>query len=467
MAVVSNKMKLRITKGKPEEFITAEQYLADAEAESGLNISVVRKLFGAVKAGEEIDIDEQFESPKARKRATALIEKIEGDLDIHNKNKEKWEKMEEERKENEKRERERKKEEEGKDKERLSQSFSLKVSSPALLKTREEIVEQAEEAALDFLGKKLTIVDDELIVKKGENLTDDEIAAAFANLVSINKASEKIESITSKREAQLAVIAEAQMGERWINLFSSSPKDVRRIKNNMRTIKYVNQIGDDAKYLLKNLPISSLGHALTFRVATKETEGSKEAAEEKNLEARKEIVRRLKALFEKAEESGNKVSQIQIQNLLAEYKKEVGIQNAKIRYKFFYLVPDGDEVRFVGTTKFDERLSQASSATIDTNGYVFVWNRDQLEKHPITGVTEDIQDIVDRMVPEEHEPEKNKRVKKGKEEPSKPSKRAVVEEDEDEEEEEEEVKPAPKKRNPIVLEEDDDEDSVSDDDDDV
>lgn len=395
------KMRLFID---PKAPIRLDEYIAKLVGKTKLNEKAIKTALAAVKNQTDMPDIEGMDGKAKKVLANTFLE-IKADWKAHNKGKVIFEKAVEDEKEAKKKEREEAKEKAEAVKKEYSEAFEEANQDKTLTVATGKIQETVDETLQNFLGPKLIVKDNKIVVKAGKTITKEDLANAFAGFSRWNEVNGAIVDSAAKREAQLAFIAKENFGDDWKNFFQSHPKDIARIQKYMRVFELAGKI--DGEDLLMAIPLS------TFRVIAenKFVKGD----EDKNNKHKKTVVGLVESNIET--NKGVVPSQTEVRNIVAGYKKKIGIES-KVQMRFAYLFIDNDSNIFaVGSEEMDDAMCQAAVLTFDRSFNVISVDADGtvVKGEAIEEPTDDQQEIIDALI-KENEPdepeEKEKSVKK-------------------------------------------------------
>jgi hypothetical protein len=208
-----------------------------------------------------------------------------------------------------------------------------------------------DEKVAEALGENFSLDTDtgKIKLKKGTDAIK-AFGAGFRSLNELFSKSTELGEGFAIYEARLALAAKEQFGNVWTHaLAGASPKDLIRIKKNMRAIEISQELG----FKLTNIPIGTV-RALT-EVNYDKTD------EEKNKATKKKVI---KEFLKKSEEKGSPLNQIEARQLIA---KVVPSRSEQFRHtwNFIYFFYDKGVATVVGSFELDDELFDKATIIIN------------------------------------------------------------------------------------------------------
>ena len=441
-----------------ENPITAGVYVTEKAKQHKLAEGIVKGILMHCKSG--VDYDAPEEADKAAKKAIkAFVTECKADMVAHVKNKALADKAEEEAVAARKQEREAAAAAKDEDIKQSTELMSANLNDKKLVTVQTQLTESADKGISAVLGKKFALGEDG-IVTPAEGVTKEDFAKAFSGLVGMQQTSGIISDRSAKTEAQIACAAKSTLGEDWVNLFSALPGDLSRIKKGITTFEICSKSKAGLR-CFTTLPLSTTRALTEMKVTTTELEGgNKEAALEKNTNAKLEVLKLASAKIKELNAVGSNLTQTDAKNLVAEYKKSLNIET-KERFKFFHIsVADDGLLSVFGAVKLDPDLASLCAITVDYNGNLIKITKDGVKTDAISGPSDEMLAKVAAIAADREAANKK---------PEKASKavKAATSDDDDEDDVKAPVAKAPKAKAkakaPVVVEEDEDEDEDEDD----
>lgn len=253
-------------------------------------------------------------------------------------------------------------------------------------------VAKVEKSAVDvtaYLGKAFKVVDGELVAAK-DTITNEEFAKAFSGLEGLLSVANKINTTLATYEAQLAIIAEAHVGDDWINFFSSDTSKIKMIKQNMKAIKRASELGIALRTDHGEIPVGIARALLESRVSSGEAD-----SDQKNDEFRKSV---LSEYIEKSNEQGRRLTANEARQLVSEKKNQLG-GSAKIQYTHLYVIASktkdgGMSIKILPSLEKSINVTNLSKAllTVDRQLNVYTISDGNIVKNPIEAPSQKLVD---------------------------------------------------------------------------
>lgn len=441
MIPLPNKSKLR-HKG-PNDVVELSAYIPAICSKFKISDEAAKKTLTSIRGGEgALETEDAGENKKLK----AAFSQMKTDWAAHVKNKAIFEAGVEKEKAAAKAKREADKAESAEKKASYALALTSGLEDENLVSIARDTQAKMDEALSVTLGDKFKIKNNKVIIAKGAKPTIEDYGHAFAAFINVVEAGEAFSDSAAKREAQLGMLAEAQFGEDWVNMFGDRSKDIARISKYMKAYAMAAEL--EVEDILTAMPLGN------FRAISEVllVAGDKEA----NIEAKKKLFAHMS---EKFGDDLPITTQSLIRKEVNEYKTSLGLK-AELKHNFICVFRLGDKVSIRQAMEVDEAILREALFVFNRKLELVSWN-DETNK-PVL-VTCKVLTSKDKAAfcasfLEEKKEQAAQAETSSKSKKEKPfvTKKPGSDDDEDEAP----AKPAPKKVAAVVVDDDDDDDDT-------
>ena len=434
MIPLPNKSKLR-HKG-PNDVVELSAYIPAICSKFKISDEAAKKTLTSIRGGEgALETEEAGENKKLK----AAFSQMKTDWAAHVKNKAIFEAGVEKEKAAAKAKRESDKAESVEKKASYALALTSSLEDETLVSIARDTQAKMDEALSVTLGEKFKIKNNKVIIAKGAKPTIEDYGHAFAAFINVVEAGEAFSDSAAKREAQLGMLAEAQFGEDWVNMFGDRSKDIARISKYMKAYAMAAEL--EVEDVLTAMPLGN------FRAISEVllVAGDKEA----NIEAKKKLFAHMS---EKFGDDLPITTQSLIRKEVNEYKTSLGLK-AELKHNFICVFRLGDKVSIRQAMEVDEAILREALFVFNRKLELVSWN-DETNK-PVL-VTCKVLTSKDKAAFCASFLEEKKEQAAQAETSSKKKPFVTKKPGSDDDEDEAPAKPAPKKVAAVVVEDDDD-----------